>query len=181
MTENFSHNLKIAIVNQDGSVLSGEFADQILEKVYEVIANKVIRKDVHWTVDTATSKLDCVVLWQRKVLKNDTEKWFIGDLFTTSMVCDSLLYQITGRILLSVEQKIKAEIRAMCDDWIIAFNISKILDTRMPNYHGYKTKGTDQGNLRFPLKPSLQVEYMYRILYKYLITFCLKGGFQREQ
>ena len=143
MTERFSHNLKIAIVNQDRGVLSGEFADQILEKVYEGMANKVIRQDVHWTVDTSTSKVDCVVLWQRKVLKNDTEKWFIGDLFTTSMVCDSLLYQITGRILLSVEQNIKKDIGAMCDNWIIAFYISKILDTRMPNYHGYLTKGTE--------------------------------------
>ena len=143
MTEKFSHNLKIAIVNQDGGVLSGEFADQILEKVYEGMANKVIRKEVHWTFGTATSKVDCAVLWYRKVLKNDTEKWFIGDLFTTSMVCDSLLYQITGRILLSVEQNIKKDIGAMCDNWIIAFYISKILDTRMPNYHGYLTKGTE--------------------------------------
>ena len=32
-----------------------------------------------------------------------------------------------------------------------------------------------KGNLRFPLKPSLQVKYMYRILYMYLITFLPEG------
>jgi hypothetical protein len=142
MTGKFSHNLKIALENQDGSVMSGDFADQILEKVYEGIANKVIRREVYWigSRDTETSKVEFPILWQRKVLKNDTEKLFIGDLFTTSMVCDSLLYQITGRILLSMEQKIKSEIRAMCDNWIIAFHISKILDTRMPDYQTYDTK-----------------------------------------
>ena len=142
MTDRFSHNLKLAIELQDGSVMTGEFADQILDKVYEGIANKVIRREVYWigSRDTETSKVDFPILWQRKVLKNDTEKLFIGDLFTTSIVCDSLLYQITGRILLSIEQKIKAAIHAMCDDWIISFHISKILDTRMPDYQKYDTK-----------------------------------------
>ena len=142
MTEKFTHNLKMAIMNQDGSVMSGEVADQILEKVYEGIANKVIRREVHWlgSIDTETSKVDFPVLWHRKVLKNNREKWFIGDMFTTSMICDSLLYQITGRILFSIEQKIKAAIHAICDGWIIEFHISKILDTRLPDYQTYETK-----------------------------------------
>ena len=139
MTEKFSHNLKLAIVDQDGSVMSGDFADQILSKVYAEIANKVIRKEVFWSgsADVKSSKVDFPVLWSRKILKNDVERRFIGDLFTKSMVCDSLLYNATGKIIWGIEQIVKQEDVDMDKKWTIVYHISKILDAKMPDYGNY--------------------------------------------
>ena len=139
MTERFSHNLKLAVSHVDGKILSGEFADNILSKVYAEIANKMIRQEVYWTCsrDTATSKVDVTVLWSRKILKNDVERRFIGDLFTKSMVCDSLLYNATGKIIWGIEQIIKQENVDMDKKWTIVYHISKILDAKMPDYVNY--------------------------------------------
>ena len=140
MTEKFTHNLKLAVAHRDGKILSGEFADQILSKVYKEIANRVIRKEVYWTGSDhmlKSSKVDFAVLWSRKILKNDVERLFLGDLFTTSMVCDSLLYNATGKILWEIEQIIKQENLDIDKKWTVVYHISKLLDSRTPEYGNY--------------------------------------------
>jgi len=141
MTEKFTHNMKIAVANQNGQVLSGEFVNRILHSVCAEIANKVIRKEVYWNgmANGISSKVDFAVLWSRKILKNDVERLFLGDLFTTSMVCDTLLYNATSKILWGIEQIIKQEKSDMNMDnkWTIVFHISKILDAQMPDYGSY--------------------------------------------
>jgi Txe/YoeB family toxin of Txe-Axe toxin-antitoxin module len=127
------------VADQNGQVLSGEFANRILYIVYVEIANKVIRKEVYWSgsADVERSKVDFAVLWSRKILKNDTERLFLGDLFTTSMVCDSLLYNATGKIIRRIEKIIKQNNPDMDKNWTIVYHISKLLDVRTPNYESY--------------------------------------------
>ena len=139
MTEKFTHNLKIVVADQNGQVLSGEFVNQILSKVYAEIANKVIRKEIYWSgsADVERSKVDFAVLWSRKILKSDVERLFLGNLFTTSMVCDSLLYNATGKIIWGIEQIIKQNNPDMDKKWTIVYHISKLLDVRTPNYESY--------------------------------------------
>ena len=139
MTEKFTHNMKISVADHDGKVLSGEFVDQILSKVYAEIANKVIRKEIYWSgsADVERSKVDFAVLWSRKILKSDVERLFLGNLFTTSMVCDSLLYNATGKIIWGIEQIIKQNNPDMDKKWTIVYHISKLLDVRTPNYESY--------------------------------------------
>jgi hypothetical protein len=150
MTENYSHNMKLLIVNNKNIIY--EHQDNILQKVYMEIANKVIRKQVYWSGshDAERSKVDFAVLWHRKIMKNDIEKIFLGDLFTISMVCDTLLYSATGKILLEIQNKIKKEnmesidpkseehqcipIQDMDTDWKIIFYISKLIDVPAINY-----------------------------------------------
>jgi len=141
MTEKFTHNMKISVANQNGQVLSGEFVNRILHLVYAEIANKVIRKEVYWNgmANGISSKVDFAVLWSRKILKNDVERLFIGDLFTTSMVCDTLLYNATGKIIWGIEKIIKQNNPEMNMDkkWTIVFHISKLLDAQTPDYGSY--------------------------------------------
>ena len=140
MTEKFTHNMKISVAHEDGKILFGDFANQILSKVYKEIANKVIRKEVYWRGtgnELRSSKVDFAVLWSRKILKNDVERLFMGDLFTTSMVCDSLLYEATSKILWGIEQIIKQENPDVDKKWTIVFHISKLLDARTPHYENY--------------------------------------------
>jgi hypothetical protein len=140
MTEKFTHNMKIVVADHDGKVLSGEFVDQILSKVYAEIANKVIRKEVYWTgtgTELISSRVDFAMLWSRKILKSDVERLFIGNLFTTSMVCDSLLYDATGKIIWGIEQIIKQNNPDMDKKWTIVYHISKLLDARTSRYESY--------------------------------------------
>ena len=104
MTERFTHNLKLAVMNKDGSIMSGEHANHILSQVYAEIANIVVRKKINWS--ETRSKIDYAVLWSRKLLKNNAERMFMGDLFTHSMVCDALLHKATGKILREIEETI---------------------------------------------------------------------------
>ena len=131
--------MKISVADHDGKVLSGEFVDQILSKVYAEIANKVIRKEIYWSgsADVERSKVDFAVLWSRKILKSDVERLFLGNLFTTSMVCDSLLYNATGKIIRGIEQIIKQNNPDLDKKWTIVYHISKLLDVRTPNYESY--------------------------------------------
>jgi len=140
MTEKFTHNMKISVANYDGQVLSGEFVDNILSKVYAEIVNKIIRKEVYWTgtgTELISSRVDFPVLWSRKILKSDVERLFLGDLFTTTMVCDSLLYNATGKIIWGIEQIIKQNNPDADKKWNIVYHISKLLDARTPNYESY--------------------------------------------
>lgn len=138
MTEKFTHNLRIAVMNPDDGLLSEAFTDEILSKVYAEIANKVIRKEVYWSGsgDAKRSKVDFAVLWNRKKLKNKIEMMCMGDLFTTSMVCDSLLLSATDKILWSIGEIIKKEEPDMDKKWTIVYHISKLLDAP-PNYRDY--------------------------------------------
>jgi hypothetical protein len=139
MTEKFTHNMKIVVADHNGQVLSGEFVNRILHLVNAEIANKVIRKEIDWScsADVERIKVDFAVLWSRKILKNDTERMFLGDLFTTSMVCDSLLYNATGKIIRGIEKIIKQNNPDMDKNWTIVYHISKLLDVRTPNYESY--------------------------------------------
>jgi hypothetical protein len=139
MTEKFTHNLKIVVADQNGQVLSGEFVNQILSKVYAEIANKVIRKEIYWNgmANNISSKVDFAVLWSRKILKSDVERLFLGDLFTTSMVCDYLLYNATGKIIRGIEKIIKQNNPDMDKNLTIVYHISKLLDTKTPDYGSY--------------------------------------------
>ena len=139
MTEKYTHNLKIVVADQNGQVLSGEFVNRILHLVNADIANKVIRKEVYWSGsgDAARSKVDFAVLWSRKILKSDVERLFLGDLFTTSMVCDSLLYKATGKIIRGIEKIIKQNNPDMDKNWTIVYHISKLLDAQTPDYGSY--------------------------------------------
>ena len=139
MTEKYTHNLKIVVADQNGQVLSGEFVNRILHIVNADIANKVIRKEIYWSGsgDVERSKVDFAVLWSRKILKSDVERLFLGDLFTTSMVCDSLLYNATGKILRGIEKIIKQNNPDMDKNWTILYHISKLLDARTPDYGSY--------------------------------------------
>ena len=139
MTEKYTHNLKIVVADQKRQVLSGEFVNRILHIVNADIANKVIRKEVYWScsADVERSKVDFAVLWSRKILKSDVERLFLGDLFTTSMVCDSLLYKATGKIIRGIEKIIKQNNPDMDKNWTIVYHISKLLDAQTPDYGSY--------------------------------------------
>ena len=177
MTEQFTHNLKLAVMNEDGSIMSGEKAGYILSQVYAEIANKVVHKNIRWPEEQrpattnyegkATksvwsgeqnlvktnfeghgvteqvwsvngygieSTVEYIVLWHRKLLKNDAERLFMGDLFTNSMVCDALLHKVTRKIIRELEKMIQSK----SDDknWKIMFHISKLIEAP-PDYRGY--------------------------------------------
>jgi len=135
MAEKFSHNMKIIILNYEKDQLY-EHCAEILPKVYAEIANKVIRKVEYWSgsAEMEISKVDFAVLWHRKIL-SDYQKMFIGDLFTTSMVCDALLQSAMRRIIVEIQQKIKLEHPDMDGNWRIVFHISKIAESSIqPDY-----------------------------------------------
>ena len=148
MTERFTHNLKLAVMNKDGSIMSAEQANHILSQVYAEIANIVVRKTINWS--ETRSKVDYEVLWSRKLLKNNAERMFMGDLFTHSMVCDALLHKATGKILREIEETIwnnldshplcsrdhETSVQDIDKNWKIVFHISKIIDAP-PDYRYY--------------------------------------------
>jgi hypothetical protein len=127
----YSHNLKIIIVDNNDVPLDN--TNNILEKVYSEFANIIYKKNIC----TEIGNIDFFVFWERKYLKDDIEKIFIGDLFTSSFFSDMVLNNGSYQLLNEIQNKLKKENPTIKSDWQIKFYIYKLMD--IPNiYDKYK-------------------------------------------
>lgn len=109
-----THNLHII-------VKSNENETYILEKVYEKIADVSIYKNILWR----GQQVESFVYWKKEII-NDIEQNFMGDLFTTTIHSDALLYHLTKKIINEIENDIKTI--GEFTDFEIIWHISKLLE-----------------------------------------------------
>jgi hypothetical protein len=112
-----THNLHILI----DSSYNKQINNIILEIVYADIADKEIKRNILWQ----NENIDTLIHWKKEVI-NEIESKFMGDLFTTPIHNDSLLYILTKITLEEIEKKVKDS--SFYTNWKIIFHISKKLE-----------------------------------------------------
>jgi hypothetical protein len=108
--EVYTHNLKIILVDNNGSIiLDNDFLNEIKN-----ILCQLNTKKVEWN----EQNIDITIQWHRKAL-NNIEKQFMGDLFSNSIYdFDSIIVNHTKQIILKINNK---------SNYNIKFYISKLI------------------------------------------------------
>jgi hypothetical protein len=112
-----SHNLHILI----DSSYNNQINNILLEMIYKEIADKEITRNIIWL----DKNIDTLIYWKKEKI-NEIESKFMGDLFTSPIHNDSLLYELTKLTLQEIEEKIKNGL--FYTEWKIIFHISKKLE-----------------------------------------------------
>lgn len=100
-----SYNLKICLIDcRAGTAETILENDTLLDALYAEISDRIYTKRVNFL----GNQLDMVVCWKRLPAElNDIQKHFFGECFTTPVLSDAALYEITRLQLLEAEYKIK--------------------------------------------------------------------------
>ena len=114
----FTHNLNILILDNKFNIIQNK---SLLEDIYSEFVDKIITKNLVWF----DNKIEISLFW-KKIILNEVQNKFIGNLFTKSSYSDIVLYAATKILLNEIENKLKK--RTINKNWKIEFYISKLLE-----------------------------------------------------
>ena len=114
----FTHNLNILILDDKFNIIHNK---SLLEDIYYEFVDKIIIKNAI-LFDNKTE----IHLYWKKIVLNEMQNKFMGNLFIKSAYSDIVLYSATKFLLNEIENKLKK--RTVNKNWKIEFYISKLLE-----------------------------------------------------